>query len=233
MNRALLRTLLAVVVVWTVGRLAWQLHMPPADAEPLHVLVPAVENAVLPTVAPPTEAPPSEAPPPPPRPPIAMRRRARARKPARAAAPPPPAAEPALRTAPFPVLMLAHGRPARLNATLASLLAVGGLDRSQVFVVQDGHDERVSALVRRAGLRLVPSPDGRGAPTGDEAREGDGTPSERGERVSQAYRSALTHAFDVLTDDEALIVVVSDGRPRTADRSDPRPPALLPVPHSG
>ena len=37
-----------------------------------------------------------------------------------------------IRTAPFPVVMLAHARPGRLNVTLTSLLGVRGLDRSCV-----------------------------------------------------------------------------------------------------
>ena len=42
----------------------------------------------------------------------------------------PPKAPPAPpeRTRPFPVVLLAHGRPERLNATLRSLLGVRGLD---------------------------------------------------------------------------------------------------------
>ena len=47
---------------------------------------------------------------------------------------PPPDARP--RTKAFPILMLAHARPDKLERTLQSLLAVRQVDRSQVFVVQ-------------------------------------------------------------------------------------------------
>jgi hypothetical protein len=117
--------------------------------------------------------------------------------------PPPPAyasSEP--RTAPFPVLMLAHKRPARLNRTLSSLLAVRGLDRSQVFVVQDGGDAAVSRLVKAAGLHLVR---GRKRDAGLAGRRVEG-----GALVARAYRRALSLAFDELTTDEALLVVEDD-----------------------
>ena len=59
------------------------------------------------------------------------------------------------RTRAFPVLLLTATRGEMLNRTLRSLLAVRGLNASEVFVVQDGTDESVARVVRWNGLRLV------------------------------------------------------------------------------
>ena len=116
-----------------------------------------------------------------------------------------------LRTWPFPVVLLTANRGAALNRTLASLLAVRGLNASQLFVVQDGVEPSVAEAVRwhaarGAPLRLVQHPLGRGA------RRPMGTASvqQRGQAVARAYKWALSHAFDVLTDDEAVVVVEDD-----------------------
>jgi len=116
-----------------------------------------------------------------------------------------------LRTWPFPVVLLTANRGAALNRTLASLLAVRGLNASQLFVVQDGVEPSVAEALRwhtarGAPLRLVQHPLGRGA------RRPMGTASvqQRGQAVARAYKWALSHAFDVLTDDEAVVVVEDD-----------------------
>ena len=93
--------------------------------------------------------------------------------------------------------MLAHARPDKLERTLQSLLAVRQVDRSQVFVVQDGKDRAVEALVRELGLKHVRA---RPAPSADNGAA----------KVAAAYKWALSHAFDFLTRDEALIVVEDD-----------------------
>ena len=93
--------------------------------------------------------------------------------------------------------MLAHARPDKLERTLQSLLAVRQVDRSQVFVVQDGKDRAVEALVRELGLKHVRA---RPAPSADNGAA----------KVAAAYKWALSHAFDFLTRDEALVVVEDD-----------------------
>ena len=108
---------------------------------------------------------------------------------------PPPDARP--RTKAFPILMLAHARPDKLERTLQSLLAVRQVDRSQVFVVQDGKDRAVEARVRELGLKHVRA---RPAPSADNGAA----------KVAAAYKWALSHAFDFLTRDEALVVVEDD-----------------------
>ena len=107
------------------------------------------------------------------------------------------------RLAPFPVLMLAHRRPTQLNKTLASLFNVRGLNRSEVFVVQDGNDRGVSAILRTSGVRHIHRNVKRDV-SHDAAR------SNGGERISAAYHSALSMLFDELTTDEAVIVVEDD-----------------------
>ena len=88
--------------------------------------------------------------------------------------------------------LLAHARPDKLERTLQSLLAVRQVDRSQVFVVQDGKDRAVEALVRELGLKHVRA---RPAPSADNGAA----------KVAAAYKWALSHAFDFLTRDEALV----------------------------
>jgi hypothetical protein len=98
---------------------------------------------------------------------------------------------------------LAHARPQQLNTTLASLVSVRGIDRQQIFVLQDGNDKRVREVVHAAGLRLVRLPGSqKEAPTAENDKTG-GT-------IARAYHEALTHTFDVLTSDEAIIVVEDD-----------------------
>jgi len=108
------------------------------------------------------------------------------------------ATAPTPRTAPFPVMLLAHARPEQLNETLASLLAVRGLNASRLYVMQDGTNAQVSAAVRARGLPLValPAQDG----TGDD---------KSGSSIARAYGAALSKAFE-LSGDEALLVVEDD-----------------------
>lgn len=112
--------------------------------------------------------------------------------------------------------MLAHARPNRLKRTLASLLEVRGLDRERTFIVQDGNNAEVSRLVRSVGLRLVRLPLASEAERARDAREveqGVADTSEvglKGARIAKAYGRALSHAFDRLTDDEAVVVVEDD-----------------------
>ena len=109
------------------------------------------------------------------------------------------------RTSPFPVVLLAHARPERLNLTLASLVRVRHLDRRLVFVLQDGADPRVEAVVRSyAGLNLARI---RG---GSDRRASSPTEERTGGPIARAYKAALSHAFDALTTDDALIVVEDD-----------------------
>eukprot|EP00966_Prymnesium_polylepis_P119070 2752033-Prymnesium_polylepis.1 len=119
---------------------------------------------------------------------------------AEAAAPtlnnPPPA--PPARTHGFPVLLLTKSRPDYLNRTLTSLLAVRGVERERVFVVQDGADRAVARLVRRAGLRLA------------QHQSASAVSESRGSRIAAAYKYALSLAFDVLTSDEAIVVAEDD-----------------------
>ena len=105
------------------------------------------------------------------------------------------------RTKPFPVVLLAHERPQRLNATLTSLRAVRGIDANQVFVLQDGSDAEVAAVVRAAGFRREALPEHR-PPTADEQKSGSA--------IARAYQHALTRAFDSLTTDDAIIIVEDD-----------------------
>ena len=105
------------------------------------------------------------------------------------------------RTTPFPVVMLAHARPDRLAATLASLVQVRGLDHRHVFIVQDGEDESVASVVRNHSVRLVQLPAINGG-----AQRAD----PRGECIAKAYKRALSLAFDELTKDEAIVVVEDD-----------------------
>lgn len=111
------------------------------------------------------------------------------------------------RTRAFPVLLLTATRGEMLNRTLRSLLAVRGLNASEVFVVQDGTDESVARVVRWNGLRLVQHETSRPAAT---ASSRGGSVQERGQAVARAYKWALRHAFDVLTTDEAVIIVEDD-----------------------
>lgn len=111
-----------------------------------------------------------------------------------------------VRTDPFPVVLLAHARPRRLNITLASLLHVRQVEADQVFVLQDGSDEEVSAVVRAAGMRLVPLPAAHGRRHAPRGRSVDKT----GGTIARAYHAALSLAFDQLTDDDAVVVVEDD-----------------------
>ena len=111
------------------------------------------------------------------------------------------------RTRAFPVLLLTATRGEVLNRTLRSLLAVRGLNASEVFVVQDGVEESVARVVRWNGLRLVQHETSRPAAT---ASSRGGSVQERGQAVARAYKWALSHAFDVLTADEAVVVVEDD-----------------------
>ena len=61
-----------------------------------------------------------------------------------------------LRTRPFPVVLLTANRGAALNRTLASLLAVRGLNASQLFVVQDGVEPSVAETLRWHTARGAP-----------------------------------------------------------------------------
>ena len=105
------------------------------------------------------------------------------------------------RTTAFPMVMLAHERPDRLNVTLQSLDAVRGIDRSKVFIVQDGYDERVAALVRAHGLHLVQLP---------ALDDGSDDANRRGSRIAAAYKRALSLTFDELVPDEEAVVVIED-----------------------
>lgn len=109
-----------------------------------------------------------------------------------------------MRTAPFPVVLLAHERAGRLNVTLTSLLHVRGIDRAQIFVLQDGNDEAVRGVVRAMGLMLVPLSEV-APPSSRTAHD-----AKSGKSIALAYRAALSTAFDVLTSDDALIVVEDD-----------------------
>ena len=60
------------------------------------------------------------------------------------------------------MLLLTATRGAVLNRTLVSLLAVRGLNASDVFVVQDGDEEAVGRVVGWHNARLVAA----GAPRG-------------------------------------------------------------------
>ena len=77
------------------------------------------------------------------------------------------------------------------------MLAVRQVDRSQVFVVQDGKDRAVEALVRELGLKHVRA---RPAPSADNGAA----------KGAAADKWALSHAVDFLTRDEALVVVEDD-----------------------
>ena len=105
------------------------------------------------------------------------------------------------RTKPFPVVLLAHARATRLNLTLTSLRAVRGLDASRVFILQDGTDPDVAAVVHASGFRHATLPAHR-EPTVDDLKSGS--------TIAKAYQNALTMAFDELTDDEAVVVVEDD-----------------------
>ena len=94
------------------------------------------------------------------------------------------------------------------------MLQVRGLNASQLFVVQDGDAPSVAEAVRwhaarGAPLRLVQHPSGRAAPRPGWPM-GAGSLQQRGQAVARAYKWALSHAFDVLTDDEAVVVVEDD-----------------------
>ena len=94
------------------------------------------------------------------------------------------------------------------------VLQVRGLNASQLFVVQDGDAPSVAEAVRwhaarGAPLRLVQHPSGRAAPRPGWPM-GAGSLQQRGQAVARAYKWALSHAFDVLTDDEAVVVVEDD-----------------------
>ena len=108
------------------------------------------------------------------------------------------------RIAPFPVVMLAHARPERLDATLKSLMGVHGIDIEQVHVVQDGSDRDVANVVRKHGLHL------RQLPTCRPTTSRKGITDARGARIAAAYKQMLSLAFDELTSDEAILVVEDD-----------------------
>ena len=110
-----------------------------------------------------------------------------------------------LRKEAFPLVLLAHARPDRLNITLTSLRAVRGVDASRVFVLQDGSDEAVAAVVHASGFRRIPLPGGR-----PHRAHREGQSDKSGSEIARAYRRALSHTFDVLTDDEAIVVVEDD-----------------------
>lgn len=112
-------------------------------------------------------------------------------------------AEDNFRTSPFPVVLLAHARARRLNVTLHSLLAVRGIDAQKIFVLQDGDDAMVSQVVHSSGVKLSKLP-AHGPRTANPADD------KSGGTIARAYKTALTHAFDKLTDDEALLVVEDD-----------------------
>ena len=102
-------------------------------------------------------------------------------------------------------MLLAHARPDRLNVTLTSLRAVRGVDASRVFILQDGADEEVRDVAVASDFRRVP------LPGGDAPRKAESAEEKRsGSAIARAYRHALSHTFDVLTDDTALLVVEDD-----------------------
>ena len=184
----------------------WQLIEPkqPAGSIALHSQRPSAHTTSSAPV------PPLLSPPPPPSPPratVSIQQPKRQEPPMLSVLPSVNIASPAAldvaaeRTTAFPMVMLAHERPDRLNVTLQSLDAVRGIERSKVFIVQDGYDERVAALVRAHGLHLVQLP---------ALDDGSDDANRRGSRIATAYKRALSLTFDKLVPDEEAVVVIED-----------------------
>ena len=101
----------------------------------------------------------------------------------------------------IPILLLTCNRPELLKQTFNSLLAVRGIEKENIIVIQDGSMREVAEIVRSQGLRLIQNTAGihlRGANI-------DGA-----QRIAMHYRFALTSVFDVLPTAPAVIIIEDD-----------------------
>lgn len=96
-----------------------------------------------------------------------------------------------------PVVLLAANRPVLLEATIQSLLAVHGVSKEGILVVQDGNAEDVAKVVAQHALQIVQHT--------HHLRIHDG-----GARIAQHYNFALTTAFDHFPDAQGIIIVEDD-----------------------
>lgn len=102
----------------------------------------------------------------------------------------------------LPIAILTCNRAELLQKTIQNLLAVRGVEKSNVVVIQDGTDASVSSVVRGAGLTLHQNTLGlnlRG-----------GVPSDGGSRIATHYKYALSTALDVYYPNAPAVIVVED-----------------------
>lgn len=103
--------------------------------------------------------------------------------------------------------MITHTRDHYLDRSLASLLAVDHIDKSQITVFQDGTHAGVAGVVRKHGLRLV-----------QKQRQPESTPApgrrrkkkEGADYIAEHYKYALSHLFRVVAPTAEFVIIVEE-----------------------
>lgn len=103
----------------------------------------------------------------------------------------------------FPIVVIAYNRPALLNATLASLLTVQGVEPTMITVYQDGSLPSIGDVAAFHSVRLVQN------------LLNDVSPealvfTAPAARISRHYKFSLTHVFRSFADADYAIIVEDD-----------------------
>lgn len=102
----------------------------------------------------------------------------------------------------LPVMVVTYNRAQMLQRTLDGLLAARGLQKDDIFVVQDGGDARVKRVLESGGWRHHQK-------TGATAMRG-GRPMDGGARISSHYGYALRYMFEQAAPWAPGIIVAED-----------------------
>ena len=100
----------------------------------------------------------------------------------------------------FPVVLLCHDRPEKLERALRSLMNVRGITRRNVLLSQDGNNSEVASVIKRHRFERVQWMD-------NEIRE---TRSSGTARIAAHYRFALQTAFDRFPEAPGIIIAEDD-----------------------
>ena len=101
----------------------------------------------------------------------------------------------------IPILLLANNRPEQLQKTFESLLKVRGVSANQIFMAQDGNDQRVKHIADKFNISSQQHMQ----------RQVFGPPWQVGAtRIARHYKWSLSNFFGAVNRDAPCVIVVED-----------------------